>query len=85
MQLETNFSDKEAIMSFEPYKTPGMDNITPVLLQQSLQEITGLLTGVLRGCIALGYIPREWLKTKVIFIPKPGKKSLHGSERLPTH
>ena len=51
-------------MSFEPYKAPGMDNIIPVLLQQSLEEITGLLTGVLRGC-----------KTKVIFIPKPGKKS----------
>ena len=66
---------KEAIMSFEPYKAPDMDNITPVLMQQSLEEIAGLLTGVLRGCIALGYTPRQWLKTKVIFIPKPGKKS----------
>ena len=69
---------KEAIMSFEPYKAPGMDNITPVLLQQSLEEITGLQMGVLRGrnrCIALGYTPTQWLKTKVIFISKPGKKS----------
>ena len=66
---------KEAIMSFEPYKAPGMDNITSVLLQQSLEEITGLLAGVLSGCIALGYTPRQLLETKVIFIPKPGKKS----------
>ena len=52
-----------------------MDNMTPVLLQQSLEKITGLLTGVLRGCIALGFTPSQWLKTKVIFIPKLGKKS----------
>ena len=49
---------KEDIMSFEPYKAPGMDNIPPVLLQQNLEKITELLTGVLRGCIALGYTPR---------------------------
>ena len=57
-------------MSFEPYKAPGIDNITPMLLQQSLEKTTGLLTRVLRGCIALGYTPRQWLKTKIIFIPK---------------
>ena len=74
-QVVTAQRVKEAIMSFEPYKALGMENITPVLLQQSLEEITGLLTGVLRGCIALGYTSRQWLKSKVIFIPKSGKKS----------
>ena len=60
--------------SFEPYKAPGMDNITLVLLQQSLKEITGPLTGVLRDCIAFGYTPRQLLKTKVIASPSQERR-----------
>lgn len=37
----------------------------------TVTEIIRSLTGLLRGCIVLGYTARYWLKTKVISIPKP--------------
>ena len=32
-----------------------------------------MITGVIRGCIATGYIPERWGETRVVFIPKPGR------------
>ena len=64
-----------AIQSFEPYKSPGPDGIYPKLLQEGLDSCLGIITGVLRGSIAVGYIPARWKETRVVFIPKPGKNS----------
>lgn len=72
-QVVTPAKVRDAIESFEPYKAPGPDNISPALLQQGLEVIIGPLTGLFRSCIAVGYTPKQWLKAKVIFIPKPGR------------
>ena len=62
-----------AIHSMAPYKSPGTDGIYPVLLQQGLKYISAPLVHIYRASIALGYIPRIWRSSRVIFIPKPGK------------
>ena len=62
-----------AIMSFKPFKTPGMDGIFPALLQKSIKVLAPILCRIFRACIAFGYIPTAWRHTKVIFIPKVGK------------
>jgi hypothetical protein len=62
-----------AIKTFELYKTPGIDGIYPILLQEGLKYLVGPLTKIFRASIALRYVPQVWKTTKVVFIPKPGK------------
>lgn len=64
-----------AVKSFKPYKAPGEDGIFPALLQWGLDSLTEPLVRIYRACLALGYIPIPWRKTRVVFIPKPGKES----------
>lgn len=66
-----------ATNSFAPFKSPGMDGIYPVALQKGIELLVGPLCDLYRACIAYGYIPTCWRKVRVIFIPKPGKKSYY--------
>ena len=63
-----------AVGTFQPMKSPGVDGIFPALIQRGLGIILESLLRVVRGSIALGYIPRAWRRAKVVFIPKAGKK-----------
>jgi hypothetical protein len=47
-----------AIMTFEPYKAPGIDGIYPILLQERLRYLVGPLTKIFRASIALRYVPQ---------------------------
>ena len=66
---------KWAVSSFSPFKSPGRDGIFPALLQYGLEFLLKPLVRLFRKCLALGYIPVSWRDIKVIFIPKPGRKS----------
>ena len=62
-----------AIASFQPFKSPGEDGVFPVLLQKGMEALVGPLIKIFRACIATGYVPYMWCKTRVVFIPKPGR------------
>jgi hypothetical protein len=62
-----------AIFSFQPYKSPGMDGIMPIMLQRGFELLAGKLLMLLQASLALGYIPVSWRHTKVVFITKSGK------------
>jgi hypothetical protein len=64
---------KWAIFSFQPYKSPDIDGIMPIMLQQGLELQAGKLLVLLRASLALGYIPMSCRHIRVVFIPKPGK------------
>jgi hypothetical protein len=64
---------KWAVLSFQPYKSPGIDGITPIMLQQGFELLAGKRLMLLRASLALGYIPMSWRHTRVVFLPKPGK------------
>jgi hypothetical protein len=64
---------KWAVFSFQPYKSPGIDGIMPIMLQQGFELFAGKLLMLLRASLALGYIPMSWRHIRVVFIPKPGK------------
>jgi hypothetical protein len=66
---------EKAIMRFGPFKAPGVDGIFPMLLQQAKDEIVNPLTKIFKACLLHGYIPKAWRKTKVVFLPKPGKSN----------
>ena len=61
-----------AITLFEPYRTPGTDGISPILLQEGLVTLLGSLS-VFRASIALIHVLQSWRFTKVVSMPKPGK------------
>ena len=64
---------KEALKLFSPYKSPGPDGLRPIMIKNSLDVIIEDLVEVYRECIITGKIPTSWKRTKVVFIPKPGK------------
>lgn len=64
---------KYAAESFSPFKSAGLDNIFPALLQHGLEIISAFLYEIFVACFRFSYIPRPWREVKVVFIPKPGK------------
>ena len=66
---------KYAISSFEPFKSPGPDGIIPADLQRSLEWAIPWLLEIMNACFKLEHIPKKWLLTRVVFIPKAGKTS----------
>lgn len=65
---------KKAVNSFLPFKSPGLDGVYPVLLQRGLPFIIDSLRAIYISCLTIGYVPVSWQKSRVVFIPKPGKK-----------
>jgi hypothetical protein len=66
---------KRAFGTFRPFKTAGIDEIVPALLQHGVEHLVPHLCSLFRACLAYGYIPKAWRQTRVTFIPKPEKAS----------
>lgn len=65
---------RNVIYNLPKNKAPGPDGVTESLIQ-TLEKLTpGFLTPIVRGCIEIGYHPREWRKAWGVPIPKQGKK-----------
>jgi len=64
---------KWSIHSFEPYKSPGPDGITPAHIQQKGQIAINWLKKIFHSILAVGELPTAWQETNVVFIPKAGK------------
>ena len=69
-----------SLNSFSPFKSPGMDEIFPVVIQKSLYLIIDILQYLYYHCLRLAHIPEPWRHIKVIFIPKAGKRSYHDAK-----
>jgi hypothetical protein len=64
----------EAIRLFGPKKTPGPDKIKPIVLQHLPKNTLQNLCTLYKVSIAIGHVPKNWVKSKVIFLAKPGKE-----------
>ena len=64
---------EKAFESFGPLKSPGPDDIKPIVLQHLDMNMIKRITNLYRACITIGYTPKPWRKSKIVFIPKPGK------------
>jgi len=67
-----------AIDSFAPYKSPGVDGIFPALLPQAQEVVIPYLVSIFCACLVTGYVPAIWRQVKVVFIPKPGRRTYSG-------
>ena len=65
---------RKAIVTFGPGKAAGPDGIKPLTLRHLGQFAILRLQRIYRACLQIGYIPIDWRKSKVVFIPKPNKE-----------
>jgi hypothetical protein len=73
-QLFTAGAIEWAIRKFQPFKAPGADGIFPALLQRGLSVLLPKLQELFRASFTLGYLPSEWRRSRVVFIPKAGRR-----------
>ena len=66
---------RKALKRFKPNKAAGPDGMKPVVFQHLPDNAIKTLTIIYKACVALAHTPRAWRRTKVIFLPKPGKSS----------
>ena len=67
------FKVRLAINTFSDFKAAGPDEIKPIILKHLPQSAINMLSCIYTACIILGYTPKEWQKSRTVFIPKPGK------------
>jgi ribonuclease HI len=65
---------RRAISMFSPYKTAGLDEFKPIVLQNLPPRTIERLGVLFKASMELSYVPALWRKSKAIFIPKTGKE-----------
>jgi ribonuclease HI len=65
---------RKAMSQFAKYKTAGMDNLKPVVLQHLPPRSIERLGILYKASMELEYVPKIWRISKAIFIPKTGKE-----------
>jgi len=64
---------KLALNAFQSKKSPGPDQLKPILLKHLPDNIVQQLKLIYKATIALQFTPTQWKNARVIYIPKPGK------------
>ena len=67
---------REAISSYRQDKAPGPDLVRVSMLKNLPDPVVDYLTSIYQNCLCIGKIPKLWLKSKAIFIPKSSKTNL---------
>ena len=55
------------------YKSAGPDGFKPIVMKNFGHRALGCITNIFQAIYSTGYIPIEFRKSKVVFIPKPLK------------
>ena len=61
-----------AVRDLVPGRAPGLDGITPSMMQEGWAVLSPVFHQLCLGCLELGVIPASWRETKLVFIPKTG-------------
>jgi ribonuclease HI len=64
-----------ALLKFKDKKSPGPDEIRPLIFKHLPKNIIDQIRIIYKACVKLNYTPTMWKDAKVIFIPKPGKEN----------
>ena len=62
------------IKQFQPVKSPGADDIYPILLQKGISLLALHLERIFKMSLTSGRIAEPWKTVKTVFIPKPRKE-----------
>ena len=59
---------------FQHKKSPGPDGLKPAIFPHLPDNFINYLEFIYRSCVCFSFTPTKWKDTRLIFIPKPGKK-----------
>ena len=66
---------EEVIKTFKNKKAAGPDGLKPFIIKELPKNKLQELLFIYKSMILLKFTPTQWTKSKVIWIPKPGKDS----------
>ena len=66
---------RKAYGKFGNHKTAGPDEIKPIVLKLLPDSTIDRIVAIYQASIRMAYMPKQWLTSTVVFIPKPGKES----------
>ena len=75
-RLDKTFTSKKVKAAFHhmgSFKLAGPDGIKPIVMKHFCPKALGCITKKIQAIYSTGYIPKEWHKSRVVFIPKPQK------------
>lgn len=74
---------KRVLKAYSPLKSPGLDNIKPILIENLPERGLKVLKDIYQAMHHLEYTPIAWRKSRCVFLPKTGKEryDLPGSFR----
>lgn len=64
---------EDAMKQLKPNKAPGPDKITNKILKALPKKLKDFLLWLFNNCLEKAYYPKEWKRTEVRCLPKPGK------------
>ena len=65
----------QAMAGFQAKKSPGPDGLKPVIFPHLPDNFISYINFLYKCCVKFSFTPTKWKDTKLIFIPKPGKKA----------
>ena len=75
---------KEAVMSLDPHKSAGPDNIKPILIQKAWPYIKDVTRDIMINSHILQHIPKPLQEVRGVFLPKPGKVDYRNTKSFRT-
>ena len=66
---------KKAYGKFGNHKTAGLDEIKPIVPKLLPYSTIDRIVAIYQASICMAYMPKQWLTSTVVFIPKPGKEN----------
>ena len=75
-RLDNTFTIKKVRAAFRhmgSFKLAGPDGIKPIVMKHFGPIALGYITKIYQAIYSTGYIPKEFRKSRVVFIPKPQK------------